>query len=223
MNPCNPSLPPSSKAMQSANENTPEILEMDSLLTFLEKKGRALFGEQFKIQRQDYDLIFRMLVYFYRDQQHADESGIKFRKGLMLNGPVGCGKTSLMSLFRYLSFPGHKYQVVSARDVCIQFMEQGHQVIKYYASIGMKSPMVFCFDDLGSETSMKYYGNEVNVMGEILLSRYELYTQRGIPTHITTNLSASELEKVYGNRLRSRMREMFNLIAFPGTAPDKRC
>lgn len=37
-------------------------------------------------------------------------------------------------------------------------------------------------------------------------------------THATTNLSASELEDYYGNRVRSRMREMFNLIAFDGTA-----
>jgi hypothetical protein len=41
-------------------------------------------------------------------------------------------------------------------------------------------------------------------------------------THATTNLSASDLEALYGNRLRSRMREMFNLIAFPNNTPDKR-
>lgn len=33
-------------------------------------------------------------------------------------------------------------------------------------------------------------------------------------THITTNLSASELEAFYGNRVRSRLREMFNLLIF---------
>jgi DNA replication protein DnaC len=41
-------------------------------------------------------------------------------------------------------------------------------------------------------------------------------------THATTNLSASELEEIYGNRLRSRMREMFNLVAFDKDASDKR-
>ena len=51
-------------------------------------------------------------------------------------------------------------------------------------------------------------------MAEILLSRYDLFVSKGIPTHVTTNLSASELESKYGNRLRSRMREMFNLVAF---------
>lgn len=49
-------------------------------------------------------------------------------------------------------------------------------------------------------------------MGEILLSRYELFTSQKMITHITTNLSANEIEQAYGNRLRSRMREMFNLV-----------
>jgi len=63
-------------------------------------------------------------------------------------------------------------------------------------------------------------------MGEILLSRYDLFTQTGhsqrIKTHITTNLNAEELEKRYGNRVRSRMRTMFNLISFDKNSKDKR-
>jgi len=31
-------------------------------------------------------------------------------------------------------------------------------------------------------------------------------------SHAITNLSASELEDYYGNRIRYRMREMFNLL-----------
>jgi hypothetical protein len=46
--------------------------------------------------------------------------------------------------------------------------------------------------------------------------------RQGYVTHATTNLSASDLEAIYGNRLRSRMREMFNLISFPNDTPDKR-
>lgn len=69
---------------------------------------------------------------------------------------------------------------------------------------------------------MKYYGNECNSMSEILLSRYDLFIQKGTLTHITTNLSASELESVYGSRVRSRMREIFNLVAFERGAKDKR-
>jgi len=59
-------------------------------------------------------------------------------------------------------------------------------------------------------------------MGEILLSRYDHFITNKMITHATTNLSAPELEALYGNRVRSRMREMFNLVAFDQSARDKR-
>jgi DNA replication protein DnaC len=41
-------------------------------------------------------------------------------------------------------------------------------------------------------------------------------------THLTTNLSSGEIEQYYGNRVRSRMREMFNVVGFRGGVRDKR-
>ena len=61
-----------------------------------------------------------------------------------------------------------------------------------------------------------------NVMGEVLLSRYDLFINHKVKTHITTNLNAQELEDRYGNRVRSRMREMMNLLAFDSSTIDKR-
>jgi hypothetical protein len=75
---------------------------------------------------------------------------------------------------------------------------------------------------LGIAHDHKYYGNEFNVMAEILLNRYEQFIVHGLLTHITTNLSASEIEEYYGNRVRSRMREMFNLEIFNTNSKDKR-
>lgn len=49
---------------------------------------------------------------------------------------------------------------------------------------------------------------------------YEEFVENNSATHITTNLSASEIENTYGNRIRSRLRQMFNLIAFNKDAKD---
>ncbi|WP_430399099.1 hypothetical protein [Flavobacterium sp.] len=53
-------------------------------------------------------------------------------------------------------------------------------------------------------------------MAEILITLYEQFIENNTITHITKNLYASEIEKMYGNRLRSRMRNMFNVISFEG-------
>ncbi|MEQ8239748.1 MAG: hypothetical protein RIA69_11080 [Cyclobacteriaceae bacterium] len=59
-------------------------------------------------------------------------------------------------------------------------------------------------------------------MAEILLSRYDHFVSYKMITHITTNLNSTELENIYGNRVRSRLRETCNLISFDRSAGDKR-
>lgn len=75
---------------------------------------------------------------------------------------------------------------------------------------------------MGVETKGRHFGKDCNVMGEILLSRYDLFQKRKIKTHATTNLNAQELEERYGNRVRSRMWQIFSLIAFYKESVDKR-
>ncbi|MBF0596402.1 hypothetical protein [Faecalibacter rhinopitheci] len=43
-----------------------------------------------------------------------------------------------------------------------------------------------------------------------------------IKTHITTNLSASEIEKYYTERVRSRLRQMINVLSVTAERKDKR-
>lgn len=116
------------------------------------------------------------------------------------------------------------YIVKSCRDVSFEFIKEGYETIHKYSrnSFYNQNPKAYCFDDLGTENNLKYFGNECNVMAEILLSRYDLFVTRKLVTHLTTNLSASEIENVYGNRVRSRLREMMNLISFEKTINDKR-
>ena len=59
-------------------------------------------------------------------------------------------------------------------------------------------------------------------MAEILISRYENFIENNSITPLTTNLSATEIEKLYGNRLRSRMRNKFNLISNKRNSFDKK-
>lgn len=58
----------------------------------------------------------------------------------------------------------------------------------------------YCFDDLGTEQQIKHFGNDCNVMAEVLISRYEQFVENNSITHLTSNLSASEIEMLYGNR-----------------------
>jgi DNA replication protein DnaC len=183
-----------------------------------------LYGNHFKILESDHPIIYKLIAYFLKDGATCFQYGINLNKGILLSGPVGCGKTSLMNLMKYLTPTEHKFFVKPCRDISFEFIQDGYEIIHKYSKgkLYQSEPKTICFDDLGTENNLKYYGNECNVMAEILLSRYDIFTTKKIQTHITTNLSASEIETHYGNRVRSRMRELCNLIAYDRSSVDKR-
>ncbi len=189
---------------------------------WLQQKGSETLGHKFKLHESDRPTINLLLCYFLQDQIVAAQFGIELQKGILLTGPVGCGKTSLMKLMRFFfQEDAQRFITKPCRDVSFEFIQNGFEIIHRYTRINIPKP-IFCFDDLGTESALKYYGNECNAMAEVLLSRYDLYVSHRLITHLTTNLSASEIETIYGNRVRSRLREMFNLIAFDVNSPDKR-
>ncbi|MDP3462641.1 MAG: hypothetical protein Q8S18_07630 [Bacteroidales bacterium] len=157
--------------------------------------------------------------------ESTNQQSLNPTKGLLLAGGVGCGKTTIMRAFS--SNPLSTYRVIPARIISFQYAEHGIHIIREFTrseSIPINqyghTETGICFDDLGTEEERKHFGDSINAMAEILLSRYDT-----IPfnqTHITTNLNADAIEQIYGSRLRSRMREMFNLIHFPTSSPDRR-
>jgi hypothetical protein len=193
-------------------------------LKALEVRGLEVYGPIFKLLESDKPVLLKLICYFLRDEDIAAELKLNLNKGILLTGPIGSGKTSLMNLMRYFQPPPQRFILKSCRDVTFDFIRDGYETIHRYSyrSFQDHEPKTYCFDDLGIENNLKYFGNECNVMAEVLLSRYDLFHSRSLVTHITTNLSASEIEAAYGNRVRSRMRELFNLIAFDKTTKDKR-
>jgi len=198
--------------------------DFKKILIYLDAKGKLLFGRNFKIYEEDEVVLYKLCIYFIRDFEACKKLDIDPNKGILLSGPVGCGKTSLMKLLRHIVPHQKSYEVIPARNITFAFNNIGYKTIEEYGNSSF-----YCFDDLGVETTGRHFGKDCNVMGEILLSRYDLFVRtchpersRGVKTHATTNLNAQELEERYGNRVRSRMRQLFNLIAFDKESVDKR-
>lgn len=197
---------------------------LQTCIDFFTQKGQDIYNPEFNIYPEDYEILCILLAYFTGDEATAETYNISLRKGILLTGPVGCGKTCLMSLFRFYLNSPQRYIIKSCREVSFEFIREGYSTIQKYSrgSFNNHLPKIYCFDDLGTENNLKYYGNDCNVMAEILLSRYDLFISHGMLTHITTNLNSSDIENIYGSRLRSRFREQFNLISFDRSSKDKR-
>jgi len=160
----------------------------------------------------------------------AEEYQLDLNKGVILAGPVGCGKTSLFRLFHLFSrneVLKCKFKTHTCREVSFEYAISGIQTILDYSKGSFSAydktkPLTKLFDDLGTERSIKHFGTEMNIMTEILISRYEYFISHNMRTYITTNLGAKEIGEIYGERVQSRLREMCNFITFGGEMVDKR-
>ncbi len=204
------------------------VYNFQKSLDFISNMGQKTYGQHFQLYPEDMPIIRKLFAYLIKDSENTIKQGLDPRKGILLCGPIGAGKTSLMMLMRQILPPANTFMVKPCRDVSFEFQKDGFEVIHRYSKKsfaiqpGSKTPKTICFDDLGAEQNLKHFGNQCNVMTEILHSRYELFITDGLITHLTTNLNATEIEKQYGARIRSRLREMMNIIAFPDHTIDKR-
>lgn len=185
---------------------------------YLQHLGKMKYGDKFTLNQNDKETIHKLISYAVCAEDTCESQRIDLSKGILLIGPVGCGKTSLLTLMNEFSWPHLRYPVLSTRVIAAEYHKEGFEVIHRYG----RRQKAICLDDLGVEQNVKHFGNECNTIAEILLHRYDMHVNYGIVTHATTNLNAVELEKMYGNRVRSRLRSMFNLISFPMSALDKR-
>lgn len=163
---------------------------------------------------------------------------IDLNKGLFIQGGVGVGKTTIMNFFK--KNQRQSYRMESCRDVEMNYGAYGDEYL-FKVSSNLPIPINsdpfghqsigYCFDDLGTEADGKNYGKSKNVMAEVLLNRYDNEMRQAqlegrkpvfTSTHVTTNLTADEIKQQYGTRLTDRIREMFNIIQFPGNAKSRR-
>jgi hypothetical protein len=201
-----------------------KVYNFQKCLEYLENEGKTTYSSSFKISEMDHPTIYKLLIYMIKDEKAAMNQNIDLSKGILVSGSIGCGKTSLMNLVRPFAYHPFEYKIKTCREVSFEFAKNGFEAINCYTlkQANQSKLTGYCFDDLGAEQQIKHFGNDCNVMAEVLISRYEQFVENKSVTHITTNLSASEIENNYGNRLRSRMRQMFNLITFDSRTKDKR-
>lgn len=192
-----------------------------SLETF-GKKNHASFA----LTENDTRIYTLALMYFTQDPEFENQgNNYSLKKGLMIRGHIGVGKTLMMRTlqgFMTFGFKTAPFALKSCNHLNIEFMKKGVETIQEVTSKSYnpntRKPYAICFDDLGAEpVNSIHYSTKLNLMETTLKERYDHFINHEMKTHITTNLLGSEIENRYGKRIRSRLKEMCNDIIYPGT------
>lgn len=184
----------------------------------------------FIISDENKEIYYETIKFFAAD----DSCKYNLKKGLYVCGKVGVGKTMYFKIFNALNQAlksPNGFISLTVNNLIDGFAKEGH---RYFSISGItpgefqkrtngywRRPPHILIDDLGqSAKKVNYFGSGLNVVEDFLQRRYYAYTDFFTLTHVSTNLVPNKINSEYGEFISSRLREMMNIIVFPGE--DKR-
>jgi DNA replication protein DnaC len=152
----------------------------------------------------------KRVINFLSGSNHKVINQFSFSKGLLLAGSYGVGKSMILQLVSQMSIPDKSFGFKTTNTTVQQYEAEGPKFIKQFFT-GNR-----CFDDFGTENKAWHYGKQVDIFKTILEERYNTFIDKGLTTHLSTNLTLDEIAKRYGERVESRLYEMFNIVVITG-------
>ena len=186
--------------------------------------GKEMYGKDFNLDTENVCKVYQS-VYEYLVKQSKG----KLKKGLLIIGGLGVGKSAMMKIMqRIFKETPARFKWVNAYE--LKDLSEIYTTSQIKEMYGYDLKMDLYIDDIGVSVDVKRYGNTVNIITEILMERYDLFINSGFKTHLSSNLitsitndfkNTSTLKTVYGERILDRIIEMTTVIIFKGDSYRK--
>ena len=214
------------------NKNKPVIqktISTKDLKSQVWTVGKQYFAKRrrnFTIDDENKLFLDLICKYFTSNIEFEKITDGELRKGLLIYGTCGTGKSSIFDIVREVIIKkdlNHLYfKNTSVHTVINEFNKESKSNEKFGGELVVEK---YCrgtihFDDLGTEKSVQAWGIKEDLFDRILQVRYNHFKESGRKTFVTTNMTIKELEKRYSPQVKSRLYEMFNMI--PLTGNDRR-
>jgi DNA replication protein DnaC len=208
------------------------------VIQFLKNEMWKMFLQTFR-EKYGYDFIRNeetlknikiLFFYFLQDEEffkcenlRSDITKPSFKKGLLIIGGYGLGKTDYFSVFEeiFKYNPDLRFKCYAAKNLVLDYEHCTTAYKKDDFFKDVSRPKMF-IDDIASERLASNYG-KVDIVQDVLSNRYDKKSL----TYASCNYSDSDqcakktLESIglrYGPRIYDRFFEMFNIIEFKGSS-----
>lgn len=154
-------------------------------------------------------LIRAVCLFLSEDPRFETELGYSFKKGLWIRGEKGLGKTHTVSCVA--DNPLNPVLIISTIEVSEDIRANGN----YKFEMGDRRKIYI--DDVGTEEPLvNHYGTKITFFKSFIESRY-LKQKVFNNLMVSTNEDFNSIEEKYGGRVRSRIKDMFNIIHVTGS------
>jgi len=150
-----------------------------------------------------------------------------FKKGFLIIGDFGCGKSSMMRAFKTL-FDGHTltFKSYTTNKIVTNF-ESYTDTSERTGYMNRTKTKTAYFDDVKTEKEASNYGLH-NLMKDVIEERYNNNAKTFMTCNYALNdptksidIALKEFDTKYGARVFDRLFEMFNIIEFKGSSLRK--
>lgn len=178
------------------------------MFRFLQWTSLNVYGKKLLVTDNNKNLITALCFFLSNDSRFETELGFSFTKGLLIRGTAGLGKTYIPKCLSTNEL--RPISVFSMIEISEEAKDEGDYDLKF-------TPGIIYIDDVGSEEpTVKHFGTTINWFKSFIEKIY-LNTTVFNKLIISTNINFAEIENRYGFRVRSRMKDMFNIIDVTGT------
>ena len=192
------------KEQEAQRQELKKLYTAKYLLQTAKQNCLQVYGKPLVMDQNTTPLLKALCFFLSEDERFETELGYSFKKGLLLRGNSGLGKT-----FLPLLLSGNEYnpiRIISVLDAAGQVRKEGEY------TVNMQGAKILCLDDVGREDAPQFfYKSEINWFRNFLESYY-LEKRPFNRLIISTNLGFAGLEEKYGYPVRSRLREMLNVV-----------
>ena len=168
--------------------------------TFLTAAKAKMFGAPFMVDSDNKDVINQLYYYLVGHPEFKGDP----RKGVLLLGTIGCGKTVIMESFIevFNETAGKIITNIHSKDISRIITDN---------DVGYLNKRPLFVDDIGKEQeAIKHYGTVIKPLEDVISERYKKFAL----TFGTSNYKLEDLP--YSTHTVDRMKQMFNIMVLTG-------
>lgn len=167
-----------------------------------------VFDKPLIVNEENKKLITAVCFFLSRDERFEKELGYSFKRGLMIRGATGLGKTHVVRCLEQNEL--NPILSLSMLDITDEIKATGD------FQLVMGGNKILFLDDVGTEEPIvKHYGTNVMWFKQFIETVY-FKSKNFSNLIVSSNLNFAGMAERYGFRVSSREREMFNVIDVSG-------